>query len=103
MPQPFLQQVHVQAALTQIATAYIQDQTHYVADQVFANVPVEHQTDKYFMFSKDDFYRDEAQERADDQTLRRKSRRQFIPQDVTPEAALRSIPSPSHSVVASYT
>jgi hypothetical protein len=30
-----------------------------------------------------------AQERADDQTLRRKSRRrQFIPQDVTPEAAL---------------
>jgi hypothetical protein len=65
MPQPFLQQVHVQAALTQIATAYIQDQTHYVADQVFANVPVEHQTDKYFAFSKDDFYRDEAQERAD--------------------------------------
>jgi len=44
------------------------------------------------------------QERADGQTPRRKSRRrQFIPQDVTPEAALRSIPSPSHSVVASYT
>jgi len=65
MPQPYLQQVHVQAALTQIATAYIQDQTHYVAEQVFANVPVEHQTDRYFQFSKDDFYRDEAQERAD--------------------------------------
>src|SRR6516162_7728187 len=44
------------------------------------------------------------QERADDQTPRRKSRRcQFIPQDVTPEAALRSIPAPSHSVVASHT
>ena len=65
MPQPTVQQVHVQAALTQIATAYIQDQTYYVAEQVFANVPVEHQTDKYFQFSKDDFYRDEAQERAD--------------------------------------
>lgn len=65
MPQPFLQQVHVQAALTQIATAYVQDQDHYVADKVFANVPVEHQTDRYFQFSKDDFYRDEAQERAD--------------------------------------
>ena len=44
------------------------------------------------------------QERADGQTPRRKSRRrQFIPQDVTPEAALRSIPAPSHSVVASHT
>jgi len=65
MPQPTVQQVHVQAALTQIATAYIQDQTHYVADQVFPIVPVEHQTDRYFIFSKDDFYRDEAQMRAD--------------------------------------
>jgi hypothetical protein len=65
MPQPTVQQVHIQAALTQIATAYVQDQTHYVADQVFPIVPVEHQSDKYFQFSKDDFYRDEAAERAD--------------------------------------
>lgn len=65
MPQPTLQQVHIQAALTQIATAYIQDQANYVADQVFAVVPVEFQADKYFIFSKDDFYRDEAQMRAD--------------------------------------
>jgi hypothetical protein len=28
-------------------------------------VPVVHQSDKYFAFSKDDFYRDQAQERAD--------------------------------------
>jgi hypothetical protein len=65
MPQPTIQQVHVQAALTQIATAYIQDATNYVADQVFPNVPVEHQADKYFRFSKDDFFRDQAQRRAD--------------------------------------
>jgi hypothetical protein len=65
MPQPTVQQVHVQAALTQIATAYIQDQANYIADQVFPIVPVEHQTDKYFAFSKDDFYRDEAQIRGD--------------------------------------
>lgn len=65
MPQPTLMQVHVQAALTQIATAYIQDEKHYVADQVFPIVPVEFQSDKYFAFSKDDFYRDEAMRRAD--------------------------------------
>lgn len=58
-------QVHVQAALTQIATAYIQDNTHYVADQVFPIVPVQFQADKYFTFSKDDFFRDEATRRAD--------------------------------------
>jgi hypothetical protein len=65
MPQPTLMQVHVQSALTQIATAYIQDQRNYVADQVFPVVPVEFQADKYFAFSKDDFFRDEAQRRAD--------------------------------------
>lgn len=65
MPQPTVSAVHVQAALTQIATAYIQNERNYVADQVFPIVPVEFQSDKYFAFSKDDFYRDEAQQRAD--------------------------------------
>jgi hypothetical protein len=65
MPQPTVLQVHVQSALTQIATAYIQDQRNYVADQVFPIVPVEYQADKYFAFSKDDFFRDEATRRAD--------------------------------------
>jgi hypothetical protein len=65
LPQPTLSQVHIQAALTQIATAYIQDERYYVADKVFPIVPVEFQSDKYFAFSKDDFYRDEAQQRAD--------------------------------------
>jgi hypothetical protein len=65
MPQPTVSAVHVQAALTQIATAYIQSERNYVADRVFPIVPVEFQSDKYFAFSKDDFYRDEAQQRAD--------------------------------------
>ena len=65
MPQPTFGQVHIQAALTQIATAYLQDEANYVADKLFPNVPVEHQADKYFQFSKDDFFRDEAQLRAD--------------------------------------
>ena len=65
MPQPTVMQVHVQAALTAIATAYLQDEKNYVAEQVFPVVPVTYQADKYFRFSKDDFYRDEAQQRAD--------------------------------------
>ena len=65
MPQPTVQQVHVQAALTMISVAYLQDESFYIADDCFPLVPVEHQTDVYFKYSKDDFFRDEAQQRAD--------------------------------------
>ena len=65
MPQPTVSSVHVQAALSMVAVAYIQDATNYVADDMFPIVPVEHQADKYFVFSKDDFFRDEAAIRAD--------------------------------------
>jgi hypothetical protein len=65
LPEPLFSDVHVAAALTNIATAYLQDESHYIADKVFPNVPVMHQTDKYFVWSKDDFFRDEAQLRAD--------------------------------------
>lgn len=37
----------------------------YIADKVFPMVPVNHQADLYFKFSKGDFFRDEAQLRAD--------------------------------------
>ncbi len=63
--EPVLTDVHVQAALTMISVAYLQEEDHYIADKVFPIVPVQHQADKYFIFSKDDFFRDEAQERAD--------------------------------------
>lgn len=65
MPQPLYGDVHIQAALTQISVAYIQDEAHYIADKVFPILPVVHQADKYFIYSKDDFFRDEAQLRAD--------------------------------------
>src|SRR5581483_177676 len=65
MPQPTVGAVHIQAALSQIATAYIQSADKYVADRIFPVIPVEHQADKYFVFSKDDFFRDEATIRAD--------------------------------------
>ena len=63
--QPTLQDVHVAAALTNIAVAYIQSDDAYVADKVFPMVPVQHQTDVYYVWSKADFFRDEAQLRSD--------------------------------------
>src|SRR6202020_1053225 len=40
-------------------------ESNYIADKVFPLVPVQHQTDLYFVWSKADFFRDEAQLRAD--------------------------------------
>lgn len=65
MPQPTYGDVHVSSALTDLSVAYIQSQDAYIADKVFPLVPVVHQADKYFIFSKSDFFRDEAQKRAD--------------------------------------
>jgi len=65
MPSPVYQDVHVATALTNIAVAYLQDESSYIAEQVFPMVPVQHQTDKYFVWSKADFFRDEAQLHAD--------------------------------------
>lgn len=65
MPSPTFGDVHISAALTDISTAYIQDEANYVADKIFPIVPVEYQADKYFIFSKDDYFRDEAQLRSD--------------------------------------
>ena len=65
MPSPTLQDVHVNAALTDISVAYIQDSANYIADKVFPMVPVVHKSDVYYVFSKDDFLRDDVQQRAD--------------------------------------
>lgn len=65
MPQPVYTDVHISAALTSISVAYLQNEDHYVADKVFPILPVVHQTDQYFVFTKADYFRDEAQIRAD--------------------------------------
>lgn len=65
MPQPVYGDVHISSALTNISVAYIQSEDSYIADKVFPVVPVVHQADQYFVFKKDDYFRDEAQIRAD--------------------------------------
>lgn len=62
--QPTASDVHVDAVLTNISVAYIQRQDHFIAGRVFPVVPVEKQTDKYFTYTKADWFRDEAKRRA---------------------------------------
>jgi hypothetical protein len=62
MPTP--QQLHIDQALTNISVAYMQSEDSYVADKVFPVVPVQKQSDRYFIYKREDFFRDEAAERA---------------------------------------
>lgn len=65
MGQPTQTDVHVNVPLTNVSTAYMQQDDNFVATKVFPVVPVEKQTDKYYTYNKNDFFRDEAQPRAD--------------------------------------
>jgi hypothetical protein len=65
MPQPTQSQVHVDAILTNISVAYMQRAENFIADKVFPVVPVDKQSDKYFVYTKNDWLRDEAQVRTD--------------------------------------
>lgn len=65
MAQPNLNSVHVDAILTNISVAYLQNQDNFIADKVFPIIPVDKKSDKYFTYTKNDWFRDEAQRRAD--------------------------------------
>lgn len=64
MPQPTIGDVHVNVPLTNISVAYIQDAGNFIADQVFPNVPVAKQSDRYYTYDRGMFNRDEMQLRA---------------------------------------
>jgi hypothetical protein len=64
MPQPNINQVHIDAILTNISVAYMQNADNYIADKVFPVVPVDKKSDKFFTYTKNDWFRDEAQRRA---------------------------------------
>lgn len=61
---PTKAQAHIDRALTNISVAYIQDDANFIADKVFPRVPVNKQSDVYFIYNKGDFFRDEAKLRA---------------------------------------
>ena len=65
MPQPNVNNVHIDAILTNISVAYLQNTNNFIADRVFPVVPVDKKSDLYFRYTKEDWFRDEAQRRAD--------------------------------------
>lgn len=58
--QPTPSDVHVDAALTDISIAYAQEEVRFIANRVFPAVPVNHQTNKFHKFDKNDWFRDDA-------------------------------------------
>ena len=64
MPNPTQSDLHVNAPLTNISVAYIQDEDLYVADKVFPRVPVQKQSDLYWKYHKSEWRRQDVQRRA---------------------------------------
>ena len=57
--------VHVNRPLTNFGQKYLQDDTAFVGLRAMPNLPVTFQSDLYTVWSRADFFRDQAQERAD--------------------------------------
>lgn len=57
--------VHVNTPLTNFGQKYMQDQNMFVGLNAMPNLPVAKQSDLYYEFSRADFFRDTAEERAD--------------------------------------
>lgn len=62
MTQPTARQSHIDSALTNLSIGF--KNQAYIADQIFPTVRVAKQTDKYFIFTKADWFRDDADVRA---------------------------------------
>lgn len=60
MSQPTRTVVHIDKPLTNMSIAYKQDQTAFIADKVFPDIEVDKQSDKYFVFDRGAFFRDDA-------------------------------------------
>jgi hypothetical protein len=64
MPQPTINQVHVNRPLTNLSVAYMQSADNFIASKVFPVVPVDKKSDVFWVFTKNDWLRDEAELRA---------------------------------------
>ena len=65
MAQPAASDVHVDRPLTNVSLAYIQQASDFIATQFAPMIPVDRKTDTYYTYTKNDWFRDEAQLRAD--------------------------------------
>lgn len=64
MTSPTRSDVHVNTPLTNLSVAFLQKADAFVADKVFPNIPVNKQSDRYYVYERGDFNRDEARLRA---------------------------------------
>jgi len=64
MSQPTASESHVDSILTSVSVAYMQQSRNFIAPNVFPIIPVDKQSDKYFIYDKNAFMRDEAKKRA---------------------------------------
>jgi len=64
MPQPTASDVHVNMPLTNVSVAWMQDQREFIADQVFPTVPVQNQSNRYYVYDRDNWFRAQAEKRA---------------------------------------
>ena len=62
--QPTQGDVHVDAILTNVSVAFTQDESSFVARNVFPVVPSGNQSDLYYEYPKDFFFRNELEKRA---------------------------------------
>jgi hypothetical protein len=60
MAQPTPYDVHVNAPLTNVSIAYIQSASNFIAGSVFPEISVDYQSNIYTVYTKNDWFRDEA-------------------------------------------
>lgn len=63
MPQPTPSDVHEDALLTNLSVATLLADDHFVAGKLFPRIPVNHQSDKYPIFTAADFLRSNMERR----------------------------------------
>jgi hypothetical protein len=64
MPQPTLSDVHVNALLSNLSNMYAQEEDYFVARKVFPIIPVSNISDRYVVYSRADFNRNQMRKRA---------------------------------------
>jgi hypothetical protein len=64
MPSPTQADLHVNVPLTNVSIAYMQNANAYISDKIFPRVPVKHQSDMYWKYSKSDWRRTDVVKRA---------------------------------------
>lgn len=64
MPMPTTSDVHINAAMTNVSVAYLQQASRYIATHIFAKVPVQKRSDIFWKYSKSDWRRTDAKKRA---------------------------------------